>query len=183
MVAEAEQVQLQALTLDHALARHVGDVDRGEVGLPGDWAQAGELGAVELHEVVVARVLVLEGFEHARVVGLRVAHALVAQKRQVVGPFALWFLVHRVFHARCTRRARGARHVRRVRGARHVRHFLRVLHVRHAIPLPPRLPSRARRRACRAADRASRSPRTRGCGRCTSRTRRTDSRRPRSSSR
>ena len=58
MVAEAEQVQLQALAFHHALARHIGDVDGGEVGLAGDGAQAGELRAVELHEVVVARVLV-----------------------------------------------------------------------------------------------------------------------------
>ena len=162
VVAEAEQVQLQALALDHALARHVGDVDRGKVGLPRDRAQAGELGAVELYEVVVARMLVLERLEDTWVVGLRVAHSLVAQKRQVVGPLALRFL---------------ARRVRRVRRTRHVRH------VRHAIPPLPRLLPPARRRACRAADRASRSPRTRGCDRCTSRTRRTDSRRPRSSSR
>ena len=158
-VAEAEQVQLQALALDHALARHICDVDRGEVGLPGDRAQAGELGAVELHEVVIAWVLVLEGLEDARVVGLRVAHPLVAQKRQVVGPLALRFLVRRV---------------RRVHRARHVR---------HAIPPLPRLLPPARRRACRAADRASRSPRTHGCDRCTSRTHRKGSRRPRSSSR
>ena len=158
VVAEAEQVQLQALALDHALARHISDVNRGEVGLPRDRAQAGELGAVELHKVVIARVLVLEGLEDARVVGPRVAHPLVAQKRQVVGPLALRFLVRRV---------------RRVHRARHVR---------HAIPPLPRLLPPAQRRACRAADRASRSPRTHGCGRCTSRTHRTDSRRPRSSS-
>ena len=162
VVAEAKQVQLQAFALDHALARHVGDVDCGEVWLPRDRTQAGELGAVELHEVVVARVLVLERLEDARVVGLRVAHSLVAQKRQVVGPLALRFLVHRV---------------RRVHRVRHVRH------IRHAIPPLPRLLPPARRRACRAADRASRSPRTRSCDRCTSHTRRTDSRRPRSSSR
>ena len=57
MVAEAEQVQLQALALHHAHVGHVGDVDSGEVGLAGDRAQRRELRAVELHEVVVAGCL------------------------------------------------------------------------------------------------------------------------------
>ena len=159
VVAEAEEIQLQALALHHF---HVGDVfddDLAEVGLSGNRTEGCELGAVKLHPIVVLLVLVLEGLEDARVVGLRIAHPLVAQKRQVVGPLALRFLVRRV---------------RRVHRARHVR---------HAIPPLPRLLPPAQRRACRAADRASRSPRTHGCGRCTSRTHRKGSRHPRSSSR
>ena len=84
MVAETEQVQLQAFALHHAHTGHVGNVDGGEVGLAGDRAQRRELRAVELHEVVVAGVLVVERLEHAGIVSLRILHALVAQERQVV---------------------------------------------------------------------------------------------------
>ena len=64
VVAEGEEVELERLALDHALVGEVGDADLGEVGLAGDGAQAGELGAVELHPVVVLGVFVLEGFQH-----------------------------------------------------------------------------------------------------------------------
>lgn len=80
MVAEAEQVELQALTLHHALARHVADVDSSEIGLACNGTQAGELRAVELHEVVVVRVLVNERLQHAGVVIAWILRMLIAQK-------------------------------------------------------------------------------------------------------
>ena len=85
MVAEAEQVQLERLALHHAHIGHVGDVDGGEVRLAGDGAQARELRAVELHEVVVSRVLVLEGLQHRRIVVGRVLGVLVAEQGDAAG--------------------------------------------------------------------------------------------------
>ena len=79
MVAEAEQIELERLALHHLLARDVADDDGGEVWLAGDGAQAGELRADELHEVVVVRVLVVEGFQHFRGVVGPVLGLLAAQ--------------------------------------------------------------------------------------------------------
>lgn len=82
VIAEGEEVELQALALHHALIGDIGDGDGGKVRLAGDGAQAGKLRAVELDEVVVAGMLVLEGLQHLRgVVGL-VAGVLVAQQGQ-----------------------------------------------------------------------------------------------------
>ena len=64
MIAEGEEVELEGFALHHALVGQVGNVDFGKVGLSRDGAQGGELGAVELHPVVVLGVLVLEGLQH-----------------------------------------------------------------------------------------------------------------------
>ena len=64
VVAKAEQVQLEGLALHHAGAGHIGYIDGGKIRLAGDGAEAGELRAVELDEIVVVRVLVGEGFQH-----------------------------------------------------------------------------------------------------------------------
>ena len=64
VVAETEEVELEALALDHAFAGNVVDLYGGEVGLPGDGAEAGKLGAIEAHPVVVFGVFVGEGFQH-----------------------------------------------------------------------------------------------------------------------
>ena len=81
VVAEAEQIQLERLALHHARAGHIGDIDGGEVRLAGHRAQAGELRAVELDEIIVFRMLVGEGLEQfGRVVG-RIGHLLGAQNQ------------------------------------------------------------------------------------------------------
>ena len=82
VVAEREQVELQALALHHTLIRHVVDVDRGEIGLTRDRAEARELRTVELHPVIIFGVLVLEGLEHLGCVIGRIAHLLVSQQFQ-----------------------------------------------------------------------------------------------------
>ena len=51
--------------------------------LAGDRAQAGELRAVELDEIVVVRVLVAEGFQHAGIVFGRILRSAAAQLGQV----------------------------------------------------------------------------------------------------
>ena len=88
VVAETEEIQLQALALDHAHTGDVVDDDVAEVGLAGLGAQRGELGAVERHHILILGVLVLEGLEHVGAVVKLILRALVAQQRH-----ALQFLI------------------------------------------------------------------------------------------
>ena len=81
VVSEREEVELQALTLHHTFVRHIGDADFGKVRLARDGAERGEFRAVETHPVVVAGVLVLEGFQHFRCIGLAI-DALASQSLQ-----------------------------------------------------------------------------------------------------
>ena len=92
VVAEGEEVELERLAFDHALVGQVGDADLSEVGLSGDGAEAGELGAVELHPVVVFGMLVLEGFQHFGSVVLTV-FGLLAKGLKAF----LFSLIHRIF--------------------------------------------------------------------------------------
>ena len=64
VITEAEEVELEALALDHLHIRDIADVYGRIVGLSGDGAEAGELRAVEAHPVVIALMLVGEGLEH-----------------------------------------------------------------------------------------------------------------------
>jgi len=82
MVAEAEEIELETLALDHAHIRDIVDVDRRIVGLSGDGAEAGELGAVEAHPVVIALMLVGEGLQHLRGVVLAVLGGLRSKERE-----------------------------------------------------------------------------------------------------
>jgi hypothetical protein len=63
VVAEAEEVEFKGLALDHAEVGDVIDKYGGEVGLSGDGAEGGELGAVEADTVIAPGVFVGEGFE------------------------------------------------------------------------------------------------------------------------
>ena len=62
--AEAEEVELQALALDHAFGGEVADAYFGKVRLPGDGAEARKLGAVEAHPIVVFRMFVGKRLQH-----------------------------------------------------------------------------------------------------------------------
>ena len=64
VIAEAEEVELEALALDHLHIRDIADVYGRIVGLPGDGAEASELRAVEAHPVIITLMLVGEGLEH-----------------------------------------------------------------------------------------------------------------------
>ena len=64
VVAEAEKIEFQALALDHALARDIGDDDAGKIRLPRLGAQGGELGTCESHEIFVVLMFVDESFKH-----------------------------------------------------------------------------------------------------------------------
>ena len=68
VVAEREEIQLQALALHHPLFRHISNDNIGKIRLPCDRAQRSELRAVELDPVVVLRMLVLESLQKPRIV-------------------------------------------------------------------------------------------------------------------
>ena len=81
VVAETEEVQLQALALDHAHARDIIDDDVAKVGLTRLGAQRSELGAVESHHIFVLGVLVLKGFQHVGTIIELILRTLVAEQR------------------------------------------------------------------------------------------------------
>ena len=58
MVAEREEIELQALALHHALVGYIRDAHFSEIRLAGDGAQAGELWTIESHPIVIVGVLV-----------------------------------------------------------------------------------------------------------------------------
>lgn len=66
MVAEAKEVELEALAFNHLLVGDVANVDGGEVGLAGDGAEGGEFWAVEFDKVVIFLVAIFKGFEDRR---------------------------------------------------------------------------------------------------------------------
>lgn len=66
VIAEAEEVKLQALAFDQLLIRNIAQVDGGKVGLTGYGAQAGKFGTIEFDHRVVLRMLVVEAFQHFR---------------------------------------------------------------------------------------------------------------------
>ena len=68
VVAEAEEVELETLRLNHAVVGEIADANLCEVGLPCDGTEACELGTVEAHPVVVVGVAVLEALEEVGVV-------------------------------------------------------------------------------------------------------------------
>ena len=68
MIAEGEKIELEALRLHHTLTGQVHDLYLGKVWLTSDGTQRSELRTVELHPVVVLRMLVLEGLKQRWVV-------------------------------------------------------------------------------------------------------------------
>ena len=63
VITEAEEVELQALALDHPYIGDIIDVDRRIVWLCRDRAEARELGTMEAHPVVILLMLVSECLE------------------------------------------------------------------------------------------------------------------------
>ena len=62
VVAEREEVQLQALALHHTFVGNIHDANLRKVGLTGDGAEGGELGAEELHPIVMVGMHVFKRF-------------------------------------------------------------------------------------------------------------------------
>lgn len=91
VVAEAEEVEFQALALHHFHIGNIVDADGGEVGLAGDGAEAGELGTVECDPVIISRVLVGECFQYLRRIVLP-EDCLIAQKAELIFFHIGWML-------------------------------------------------------------------------------------------
>ena len=72
VAAETEQIEFQALALNHAHVGNVGDADLRKVRLAGNGAERREFRAVETDPVIVLLVHVLEGLEHLRRIVLTV---------------------------------------------------------------------------------------------------------------
>ena len=64
MIAEAEQIELQRLALNHPLGWNVGYAYLSKVRLSGDGTQRRELRTVEPHPVVVVLVFVLKSLQN-----------------------------------------------------------------------------------------------------------------------
>ena len=64
MVAETEEIQLQALALHHLHVRDVADANLRKVRLPRDRTKRRELRAVETYPIVIARMLVDKSLQH-----------------------------------------------------------------------------------------------------------------------
>ena len=85
LVAEAEEVELEALALDHALTWNEANHNASEVGLSCNGTQGCELWAVESDDVLVVGVQILEGFEHLGVILVAVGSALVSKQCDAAG--------------------------------------------------------------------------------------------------
>lgn len=90
MIAETEEIKFQALALHHTLAGDIADAYFGEVGLPGDGAEGGELGAIEPDPVVVLGMFVQESLQHFG----SVISAIFSFLSQGVQSFPLTSLLH-----------------------------------------------------------------------------------------
>ena len=81
VVAEAEEVEFQALALHHQRARDVINNKVAKIRLTRLGAQRRELGAIERYHIFVLGVLVLEGLQHIGAIVKLILRALVAQQR------------------------------------------------------------------------------------------------------
>ena len=93
VVAETEEVELQAFALHHTLVGQVTDSDFGKVRLSRDRAEAREFGAVELYPVIVVGMFVNKCFQHLWGVILTI-FGLAAQSQQA---FLFTFFIHGFF--------------------------------------------------------------------------------------
>ena len=89
MVTKAEEIQLQALALNHAHVGHIADTYLGKVGLTRNGAQRGKLGSIKTHPIVVVWMLIYKGFKHLG--GIIVAVARLGAK-------GLQALIFSIFH-------------------------------------------------------------------------------------
>ena len=71
MIAEREQIELEALAFHHSFVRQIVDADLGKVGLARYGAKSGKLGAVEAHPIVVFGMFVFKRLQNFGIVVLR----------------------------------------------------------------------------------------------------------------
>ena len=80
MVAEAKEIKLEALAFHHQRTRDIINDNMSKIGLTCLGAQRSKLGTVERHQVIIFRVLVLEGLQHFRRIVVTVLGVLVSQQ-------------------------------------------------------------------------------------------------------
>ena len=81
LVAEGEEIELEAFHLDAQLVGHVADGDGGEIGLAGHGAEAGEFGEDKFDLIIAAGARVFKDFQNRpRVLDLRFAEFRAAAK-------------------------------------------------------------------------------------------------------
>ena len=80
VVAEREEIELEALALYHALARDITNVDVSEIGLPCFGAEGCEFRAVECNEILVLGMFVGKSLQHGRVVVVGILYVLIAKQ-------------------------------------------------------------------------------------------------------
>ena len=80
MVAEAEEIEFQALALHHQRAGDIIYNKVSEIRLTRLGTQRGKLGAIQGHKVLVFRVFVLKRFQHLRRIIVAVLRVLIAQE-------------------------------------------------------------------------------------------------------
>ncbi|MNE80801.1 hypothetical protein D3C80_1774060 [compost metagenome] len=78
MIAEAEQVELKRLGFHHLDIGNVRNVHHAEIRLPGYRTQAGELRTIEFDKIIAAGMLVIERFQHFRIISEIILGSLVA---------------------------------------------------------------------------------------------------------
>lgn len=91
MIAEREEIELEALALHHTLARDIFDVDMAEVRLSGLGTKSGKFRAVESHHIFTVGMLVFKCFKQSRGVVSRINSALIAQQGH---SFKFFFCTH-----------------------------------------------------------------------------------------
>lgn len=68
VIAEGEQIEFQALALNHLLVGDIGNADLCKIGLTGDGAERRKFGAIEPDPIIIIGMLVEEGLEQGGVV-------------------------------------------------------------------------------------------------------------------
>ena len=66
VIAETEEIELEALALNHPVVRDIADADFRKIRLACNRAETGEFRAIETYPVIIFRMLVLEGFKYLR---------------------------------------------------------------------------------------------------------------------
>jgi hypothetical protein len=82
VVAEGEEIEFEALALDHPLAWDITDVDMSEIRLSGKGAEGREFRTVKGDQILVFGMLVLKGLENRRVVLVAVLCVAVAKESE-----------------------------------------------------------------------------------------------------
>ena len=81
VVAEAEEIEFQALALHHQGTRNIVDDQMSKIRLTSLGAQGGKLRAIQSHQILVLRMFVFKRLQHLRRIVVAVLRVLVAQQR------------------------------------------------------------------------------------------------------